>query len=193
MRWLDGITDSMNMSFEQALGAGGGQGSLVCCSPWCCKIKSDWATKLKMQLGCKSESLSHLWLFVTPWTVAPQAPLSMEFSRQEYWSGLPFPSPGDLLDPEIEPRFPTFQADSLLTEPPGQSVGRGLNKGSMTFHRLNPCQERRGDLLHAGICYYWRVWGLPLLVSQLYWYFYSLNVYTIKPRLWLDQLLWSIL
>ena len=51
-----------------------------------------------------------------PWTVAHQAPLSMGFSRQEYWSGLPFPSPGDLPDPGIEPRSPTLQADSLLTE-----------------------------------------------------------------------------
>ena len=56
---------------------------------------------------------SHVWLFVTPWTVACQAPLSMGFPRQEYWSGLPFPSPGDLPDPGIEPRSPTLQADSL--------------------------------------------------------------------------------
>ena len=54
---------------------------------------------------------------VTPWTVAHQAPLPMGFSRQEYWSGLPFPSPGDLPDPGIEPRSPALQADSLPTEP----------------------------------------------------------------------------
>ena len=52
----------------------------------------------------------------TLWTVAFQAPLSMGFSRQEYWSGLPFPSPGDLPDPGIEPRSPTLQVDSLLNE-----------------------------------------------------------------------------
>ena len=52
----------------------------------------------------------------TPWTVACQAPLSMGFSRQEHWSGLPFPSPEDLLNPEIEPRFPTLQAESLPTK-----------------------------------------------------------------------------
>ena len=51
---------------------------------------------------------------------ANQAPLPMEFSRQEYWSGLPFPSSGDLSDPRIEPRFPTFQADSSPSEPPGK-------------------------------------------------------------------------
>ena len=53
---------------------------------------------------------------VTPWTVACQAPLSMGFSRQEYWSGLPFPSPGDLPDLGIEPGSPVLQADSLPTE-----------------------------------------------------------------------------
>ena len=56
--------------------------------------------------------------FVTPWTVAYQAPPSMGFSRQEYWSGLPFPSPGDLLDPGIEPGYPEFQADALTSDPP---------------------------------------------------------------------------
>ena len=57
--------------------------------------------------------------FATLWTIACQAPLSMEFSRQECWSGLPFPSPGDLPDPGIEPGSPALQADSLPSEPPG--------------------------------------------------------------------------
>ena len=60
------------------------------------------------------KSLSHVRLFATPWTVAHQAPLSMGFSRQEYWSGLPFPSPGDLPDPGIEPRSPASQEDAKL-------------------------------------------------------------------------------
>ena len=55
--------------------------------------------------------------FSDPWTVAHQAPLSMGFSRQECWSGLPFPSPGDLPDAGIKPESPSLQADSLLTEP----------------------------------------------------------------------------
>ena len=55
-----------------------------------------------------------------PWTVAHQAPPSMGFSRQEYWSGLPFPSPGDLPNPGIEPRSPTLQADALTSAPPGK-------------------------------------------------------------------------
>ena len=54
-----------------------------------------------------------------PWTLAHQCPLSMGFPRQEYWSGLPFPSPGDLLDPGTEPRSPALQADALPSEPPG--------------------------------------------------------------------------
>ena len=56
-----------------------------------------------------------------PWTVAHQALLSMEFSRQEYWSGLPSPSPGDLPNPGIKPGSPTLQADSLPSELPGKS------------------------------------------------------------------------
>ena len=66
-------------------------------------------------------SLSSIQLFVTPWMVAHQAPLSMGFPRQEYWSRLPFPSQGDLPDPGIEPRPPTLQVDSLLYEPEGKS------------------------------------------------------------------------
>ena len=70
------------------------------------------------------KSLSHVRLFATPWTVAHQAPPPMGFSRQEYWSGLPFPSPGDLPDPGIESRSPALQADALTSEPPGQKVKR---------------------------------------------------------------------
>ena len=66
------------------------------------------------------KSLSRVLLFATLWTVARQAPLSMGFSRQEYWSGLPFPSPGDLPNPGIEPGFPALQADALSSEPPGK-------------------------------------------------------------------------
>ena len=68
------------------------------------------------------KSLSSVQLFVIPWTVVYQASLSMGFSRQEYWSGLPFPSPGDLPDPRIEPRSPALQADSLPSEPPGKPI-----------------------------------------------------------------------
>ena len=63
--------------------------------------------------------LSHVRLFATLWTIAHQTPPFMEFSRQEYWSGLPFPSPGDHPDPGIEPGSPTLRADTLPSEPPG--------------------------------------------------------------------------
>ena len=66
------------------------------------------------------KSLSCVPLFATPWTAAYKAPLSREFSRQEYWSGLPFPSPGDLPNPGIEPRSPALQANALPSEPPGK-------------------------------------------------------------------------
>ena len=62
----------------------------------------------------------------TLWVVACQAPLSMEFSRQEYWSGLPFPSPGNLSIPRIEPGSPTLQADTLPSEPPGKPIATDI-------------------------------------------------------------------
>ena len=67
-------------------------------------------------------SHSGVWLFATPWTVAYQTPPSIRFSRQECWSGLPFPSPGDLPDPGIEPGSPALQADALPSEPPGKPL-----------------------------------------------------------------------
>ena len=67
------------------------------------------------------KSLSCVRLFATPWTVAYQASLSMGLSRHEYWSGLPFPSPGDLPNSGIEPRSPALRADALTSEPPGKS------------------------------------------------------------------------
>ena len=68
-----------------------------------------------------AQASSRILVFATPWTVAHQAPLSMGFSMQEYWSGLPFPSSGELPDPGIEPRSPTLQADALTSEPPGKT------------------------------------------------------------------------
>ena len=159
--------------FEQILGDGEGQGSLVCYSSWGhkelykiqqlnnillthieqfqhegslglnpSKIKivnskfffHDFSLPIspclhefipvcipqfKQKVKVKVKSLSRIRLFVTPWTVAHQAPPSMEFSRQEYWSGLPFLFPGDLPDPGIKPGSPALQADSLPTEPSG--------------------------------------------------------------------------
>ena len=72
----------------------------------------------------KVKLLSRVRLFATLWTVAYQAPPSMGFSRQEYWSGLPFPSPGDLPNPGIEPGSPALGADALTSDPPGDSWRR---------------------------------------------------------------------
>ena len=76
---------------------------------------------LSHQEKAKVKSLSHVQLFATPWTVAYQVSPSMGFSRQEYWSGLLFPSPGDLPNPGIEPWSPAVQADALPSEPPEKS------------------------------------------------------------------------
>ena len=79
-----------------------------------------------LSLKVKVKSLSRIRLFATPWTLANQAPLSMEFSRQAYWSRVPLPSPGDLPNPGIESRSPTLQADALPSEPPGKPLALSL-------------------------------------------------------------------
>ena len=82
--------------------------------------------------------LSRVRLCATPWTVAHQAPLSMGFSRQKYWSGLLFPPPGDLPDPEIEPVSPVspaLQVDSLPTETLGKPVSKSLEHQFLLSHR----------------------------------------------------------
>ena len=84
----------------------------------------------------KRKSFSHVRLSETPWTVAHQAPLFMGFSRPEYWCGQPFASPGDLLNPGMEPRSPTLQVDSLPSEPPGKPPERV------------PCQGPKGKFLY---------------------------------------------
>ena len=84
---------------------------------------------------CKFESSLKFWhvaqLFATPWTVAHLAPLSMGFSRQEYWSGLPFPFPGNIPNLGIEPRSPELQAGALTSEPPGKPI---LPSNQLQFH-----------------------------------------------------------
>ena len=75
------------------------------------------------KLKVKVKSLSHVRLFATPWIVAYQASPSVGFSRQEYWSGLLFPSPGYLPGPGIEPESPSLLADALPSEPPGNPPG----------------------------------------------------------------------
>ena len=79
----------------------------------------------------------------TPWTIQ-----SVEFSRSEYWSGQPFPFPGDILNPEIESRSPTLQADSLPAEPSGKPKNTGVGSLSL-LQRIFLTQESNQDLLHC--------------------------------------------
>ena len=83
---------------------------------WICNQKN--TTVIRGLYMCMCWLLIWVWLFVAPWTISHQAHLCMEFSRQEYWSGLPFPFLGDLTDPGIEPGSPALQEDSLPSEPP---------------------------------------------------------------------------
>ena len=87
----------------------------------------------------KVKSLSRVRLFATLWTLAYQAPPSMGFSRQEYWSGLLFPSPGDLPNPGIEAGSPALQADALPSEPPGKASNSVTN--SMKTLKMVPVKK----------------------------------------------------
>ena len=91
----------------------------------------------------KWKSLSRVWLFETPQTIQ-----SMEFSRPEYWSGQPFPSPGDLPNPGIEPRSPTLQADSIPAEPQGKPKNTGVGSLSL-LQGVFQTQELNRGLLHC--------------------------------------------
>ena len=94
------------------------------------------------------EPLGHVWLFATPWVQTPGYNLpgssSMDFSRQEYWSGLPFPSPGDLPNPGIEPGSPVLQADSFTTEPWGKSL-----KWSESHSVVSDSLRSHGHTIHG--------------------------------------------
>ena len=105
------------------------------------------------------------WLFATPWTVAYQAPPSMEFSRQEYWSGLPFPSPGDLPNSGIEPGSPAFQADTLTSEPPGKPT---MDKGQAQITVCTIIICRDVALAFLCFCFFWS-WH-PCLVSVFFFF-----------------------
>ena len=123
--------------------------------------------------------VSCVQLFMTPRTVTHQAPLSMGFSRQEYWSELPCPPPGDLLNPGIKPNSPTLQLDPLLSELPGKSkktrVGcHALLQGIFSIQGLNP------DLPHCRwILYCLSHQGSPRMLD---WIVYPFSRGSFQPR-----------
>ena len=96
---------------------------------------------------CCAYLLSHVQLFANPWVVACQTLLSMGFSRQEYWSGLPCPPPGNLPIPGIKPRFPALQVNFLPSEPPGKPKNTGVGSLSL-FQGIFPTQESNWGLPH---------------------------------------------
>ena len=127
--------------------------------------------------------LSRVRLFAIPWTVIPP---SMEFSRQEYWSGLPFPSPGDLPNPGIEPRSSTLQADALLSELP-ERPQRMLEWVAIPFSRRSS-QPRDWTRVSCIVGRHCTVWATRDLLSfhlsrcVCTWYFLSLRVYSCSLR-----------
>ena len=117
------------------------------------KKKSKKERDIEENARVPAHSLSRVRLFVTPWTVASQAPLSLGFFRQEYWNGLPFPPPpGDLPDPEIQPASPVSPAlvgRLFTTELPGKP--RDENKSSLFAENMTACQKNLRESSHK----YW--------------------------------------
>ena len=130
---------------------GWGQEWIQVCKPCLYTIWGTFFNKHNFINGnvlCYAYSLSHGRLFVTPWSVAHQAPLSMGFPWQEYWSELPCTPLGDLPNPGIELRSPALQADSLPAESPGKPKNTGVGKLSL-FQCIFPTQEWNRGLLHC--------------------------------------------
>ena len=138
----------------------------------------------------KWKSLSHVWLFVTPWTVALQAPLSMEFSSLEYWSGLSFPSPGCLPDLVIKPGSPALQPDSLPTEPQGKPKNTGV--GSLLLpQQIFLTQELNWGLLHCSqILYQLSYQGSPSHTQYYTFYSTFTNAHAFSEIVWLWWEIW---
>ena len=111
------------------------------------------------EISCEMKVAQHVQLFATPWTIK-----STEFSRPEYWSGWPFPSPGKSPNPRVEPRSPALQADSLPAEPPGKPRNPGMGSLSL-LQGIFPTQCR-GVLHCRQILYQQSHQGSPMLVHS---------------------------
>ena len=140
-----------------------------------------------MKEKVKVKSLSHVRLFATPWTVAYQAPSSMGFSRQEYWSGLPFPSPGDLPNPGIEPGSPALQADALTSEPPEKPLNRNWHwkmiwvQNELLFHQATEISW----LLFTEVTLSWPICHCVYYILVIYGIYHMFSVFHIT---WNDVL-----
>ena len=129
---------------------------LCCCCHWNLSqhdlspglFQVPWEVFLLPLLKVKVKSLSRVRLFAIPWTVFYQASLSMGFSRQEYWTGLPFPSPRALPDPGIKPRSPALQADTLPSEPPPYNSFSTFQPW-WTFKKANQIMLPSCSIIHA--------------------------------------------
>ena len=113
---------------------------------------------------CCAQSLSCVQLFATPWTIDHQVPLFMQLSRQEYWSVLLCPPPGDLCNPEIKPRSPTLQVDSLPAEPPGKPKNTGVGSLSLLQGIFFTQEQYQGLLPCRRILYQLSYQGSPRMV-----------------------------
>ena len=131
----------------------------LCLTLWTVAHQTPLSMGILQARTLEVKSLSHIRLFATPWTVAYQASLSVGFSRQGYWNGLPFPSPGNLPDPGIEPGSPALQTDALPSGPPGKPKNTGagcyfLLQGIFPTQGLNSgishCRQTLYPLSHQG-------------------------------------------
>ena len=120
----------------------------------------------------EEKSLSRVQLFVTRWTVAHQAPRSMGFSRNEYWSGLPFPPSGDLPNPGIESSSPTLQVDSLSSEPSGKLFYMGTGHFGLRSIIMNPVELESSSINPIFVCMY-HISGLSLSHTCIHTYVHS--------------------
>ena len=134
--------------------------------------------------------LSRVRLFATPWTEAHQAPPSMGFSRQGYWSGLPFPSPGDLPNPGIEPRSPALQADALTSAPPGKPMAESEEELKSLLMKVKEESEKVGlklniqktKIMTPGPITSWEIDG-ETVADFIFWAPKSLQMVTAAMKL----------
>ena len=122
--------------------------------------------------------LSHVQLFATPWTVAHQAPPSMGFSRQEYWSALPFTSPRDLPDPVIKPTSPVWRVDSL----PLNHLGSPLDMILLRNFNVHLSYYEQGRTLFSCFKTHWHFFcKLSIHIWPIFLYCFSLFLLSLKP------------